>query len=155
MEESETVVNTAARLWHVVALTVQVSPVLKDFLGCMLARDTKQRLTSADLLEHPFLLQADSPGCLVPLVHQHRKRMSLCWAPENLGNTWMLTWCWSQFLLVSAAWISSGASCSPGSGDRTAVVTTERWSHNTERTLTWSFVYESKSRKWPQNLHRC
>ncbi|XP_056873532.1 serine/threonine-protein kinase PAK 6-like isoform X1 [Takifugu flavidus] len=56
----------------------RVSPVLKDFLGCMLTRDTKQRLTSADLLEHPFLLQADSPGCLMPLVQKHCKRMSLC-----------------------------------------------------------------------------
>lgn len=57
---------------------VQVSPVLKDFLGCMLTRDTKQRSSAADLLEHPFLLQAGSPRCLVPLVEQHRKRMSLC-----------------------------------------------------------------------------
>ncbi|XP_074541636.1 serine/threonine-protein kinase PAK 6b [Halichoeres trimaculatus] len=56
----------------------KVSPVLKDFLGCMLTRDTLQRSTAADLLEHPFLLQADSPRCLVPLVEQHRKRMSLC-----------------------------------------------------------------------------
>uniref|UniRef100_A0A671TW61 non-specific serine/threonine protein kinase n=1 Tax=Sparus aurata TaxID=8175 RepID=A0A671TW61_SPAAU len=56
----------------------RVSPVLKDFLGCMLTRDTKQRSSAADLLEHPFLLQAGSPRCLVPLVEQHRKRMSLC-----------------------------------------------------------------------------
>ncbi|KAM8725296.1 serine/threonine-protein kinase PAK 6-like isoform 2-T2 [Acanthopagrus schlegelii] len=56
----------------------RVSPVLKDFLGCMLTRDTKQRSSASDLLEHPFLLQAGSPRCLVPLVEQHRKRMSLC-----------------------------------------------------------------------------
>ncbi|XP_062292807.1 serine/threonine-protein kinase PAK 6-like isoform X2 [Scomber scombrus] len=56
----------------------RVSPVLKDFLGCMLTRDTQQRCSAADLLQHPFLLQADSPRCLVPLVEQHRKRMSLC-----------------------------------------------------------------------------
>ncbi|XP_067428830.1 serine/threonine-protein kinase PAK 6b isoform X1 [Thunnus thynnus] len=56
----------------------RVSPVLKDFLGCMLTRDTQQRCSAADLLEHPFLLQADSPRCLVPLVEQYRKRMSLC-----------------------------------------------------------------------------
>ncbi|XP_070704878.1 serine/threonine-protein kinase PAK 6-like [Pempheris klunzingeri] len=55
----------------------KVSPVLKDFLGCMLTRDTQQRSSAAELLEHPFLLQADSPRCLVPLVEQHRKRMSL------------------------------------------------------------------------------
>ncbi|XP_040920672.1 serine/threonine-protein kinase PAK 6-like isoform X2 [Toxotes jaculatrix] len=56
----------------------KVSPVLKDFLGCMLTRDTLQRSSAGDLLEHPFLLQAGSPCCLVPLVEQHRKRMSLC-----------------------------------------------------------------------------
>ncbi|XP_051816750.1 serine/threonine-protein kinase PAK 6-like [Acanthochromis polyacanthus] len=56
----------------------RVSPVLKDFLGCMLTRDTLQRSSAADLLEHPFLLQAGTPRCLVPLVEQHRKRMSLC-----------------------------------------------------------------------------
>ncbi|XP_070781741.1 serine/threonine-protein kinase PAK 6b [Enoplosus armatus] len=56
----------------------RVSPVLKDFLSCMLTRDTQQRSSATDLLEHPFLLQAGSPRCLVPLVEQHRKRMSLC-----------------------------------------------------------------------------
>ncbi|XP_039874345.1 serine/threonine-protein kinase PAK 6-like isoform X3 [Simochromis diagramma] len=56
----------------------RVSPVLKDFLGCMLTRDTLQRSSGADLLEHPFMLQAGSPRCLVPLVEQYRKRMSLC-----------------------------------------------------------------------------
>lgn len=60
------------------SLCVQVSPVLKDFLGCMLCRDTRQRYSAPRLLEHPFLLQAGSPRCLVPLVEQHRKRMSLC-----------------------------------------------------------------------------
>lgn len=56
----------------------RVSPVLKDFLGCMLTRDTLQRSSATDLLEHPFMLQAGSTRCLVPLVEQHRKRMSLC-----------------------------------------------------------------------------
>ncbi|KAM9339059.1 serine/threonine-protein kinase PAK 6b [Symphorus nematophorus] len=56
----------------------RVSPVLKDFLGCMLTRDTQRRSSAANLLEHPFLLQAGMPCCLVPLVEQHRKRMSLC-----------------------------------------------------------------------------
>ncbi|XP_034383096.1 serine/threonine-protein kinase PAK 6-like isoform X3 [Cyclopterus lumpus] len=56
----------------------RVSPVLKDFLGCMLTRDTQQRSGAAELLEHLFLLQAGPPRCLVPLVEQHRKRMSLC-----------------------------------------------------------------------------
>ncbi|XP_013879358.1 serine/threonine-protein kinase PAK 6b isoform X2 [Austrofundulus limnaeus] len=56
----------------------RVSPVLKDFLNCMLTRDTQQRSCASDLLEHPFLLQAGPPRCLVPLVEQYRKRMSLC-----------------------------------------------------------------------------
>ncbi|KAK5622765.1 hypothetical protein CRENBAI_025124 [Crenichthys baileyi] len=56
----------------------RVSPVLKDFLDCMLTRNTLQRSTASDMLEHPFLLQASSPRCLVPLVEQHRKRMSFC-----------------------------------------------------------------------------
>lgn len=45
----------------------------------MLTRDTQQRSSASDLLEHPFLLQAGPPRCLVPLVEQYRKRMSLCW----------------------------------------------------------------------------
>ncbi|CAL8315310.1 unnamed protein product [Lota lota] len=56
----------------------KMSPALKDFLGCMLTRDTTQRASSAQLLTHPFLLQASSPRCLVPLVEQYRKRMSFC-----------------------------------------------------------------------------
>ncbi|XP_028252639.1 serine/threonine-protein kinase PAK 6b isoform X2 [Parambassis ranga] len=55
-----------------------IKNVQKDFLGCMLTRDTLQRSSATDLLEHPFLLQASSPRCMVPLVEQHRKRMSLC-----------------------------------------------------------------------------
>ncbi|KAF7647912.1 hypothetical protein LDENG_00164610, partial [Lucifuga dentata] len=56
----------------------RISPVLKDFLGCMLTRNMRQRSSAAHLLEHPFLLQAGPPQCLVQLVEQHRKRMSLC-----------------------------------------------------------------------------
>uniref|UniRef100_A0A667ZMI5 non-specific serine/threonine protein kinase n=1 Tax=Myripristis murdjan TaxID=586833 RepID=A0A667ZMI5_9TELE len=56
----------------------QVSPVLKDFLGSMLTRDVQQRSSAAALLQHPFLLQAGPPQCLVPLVEQYRKRMSRC-----------------------------------------------------------------------------
>ncbi|KAJ3606546.1 hypothetical protein NHX12_026067 [Muraenolepis orangiensis] len=58
----------------------KISPILKDFLDCMLTRDTVQRASAAQLLRHPFLLQASSPRCLVPLVEQYRKRMSLCLA---------------------------------------------------------------------------
>ncbi|XP_056150845.1 serine/threonine-protein kinase PAK 6-like [Lampris incognitus] len=58
--------------------TQRISPVLKDFLGCMLTRDTKQRASASSLLEHPFFLQAGTPQCLVPLVEQYRKRMSRC-----------------------------------------------------------------------------
>ncbi|XP_036066397.1 serine/threonine-protein kinase PAK 6 isoform X1 [Oryzias melastigma] len=56
----------------------KVSPVLKDFLDCMLTRDTLKRSSANDLLEHPFLLQSGPPRVLVPLVEQCRKRMSLC-----------------------------------------------------------------------------
>ncbi|XP_046877575.1 serine/threonine-protein kinase PAK 6-like isoform X1 [Hypomesus transpacificus] len=56
--------------------TQKISPVLKDFLNCMLTRDPKERASASDLLEHPFLLQSGSPRCLVPLVEQYRKRMS-------------------------------------------------------------------------------
>ncbi|KAM3861164.1 serine/threonine-protein kinase PAK 6-like [Diretmus argenteus] len=79
---SDTPVAAMKRLRDEPAPTVKniqkVSPVLKDFLGCMLTRDTQQRSSAADLLEHPFLLQASSPHCLVPLVEQYRKRMSRC-----------------------------------------------------------------------------
>ncbi|KAK0136027.1 Serine/threonine-protein kinase PAK 6 [Merluccius polli] len=62
----------------------KISPALMDFLGCMLTRETTQRASAAQLLHHPFLLQASSPRCLVPLVEQYRKRMSLCSA-NRLG----------------------------------------------------------------------
>ncbi|KAG7461239.1 hypothetical protein MATL_G00207940 [Megalops atlanticus] len=58
--------------------THKISPVLKDFLDRMLTRDPLERATAPGLLEHPFLLQAGSPRCLVPLVEQYRKRMSRC-----------------------------------------------------------------------------
>uniref|UniRef100_UPI0037E7436E serine/threonine-protein kinase PAK 6b isoform X1 n=2 Tax=Semicossyphus pulcher TaxID=241346 RepID=UPI0037E7436E len=79
---SDTPINAMKKLRDEAAPSVKniqrVSPVLKDFLDCMLTRDTLQRSSAAALLEHPFLLQAGSPRCLVPLVEQHRKRMSLC-----------------------------------------------------------------------------
>ncbi|XP_026107019.1 serine/threonine-protein kinase PAK 6-like [Carassius auratus] len=79
---SETPVAAMKRLRDEPAPTVrnlhQVSPVLKDFLKRMLTRDPLERASATDLLEHPFLLQASSPQCLVPLVEQYRKRMSRC-----------------------------------------------------------------------------
>ncbi|XP_056624793.1 serine/threonine-protein kinase PAK 6 [Triplophysa dalaica] len=79
---SETPVAAMKRLRDELAPTVrnlhQVSPVLKDFLDRMLTRDPMERASATDLLEHPFLLQASSPQCLVPLVEQYRKRMSRC-----------------------------------------------------------------------------
>uniref|UniRef100_A0A8D0D588 non-specific serine/threonine protein kinase n=1 Tax=Sander lucioperca TaxID=283035 RepID=A0A8D0D588_SANLU len=55
----------------------RVSPVLKDFLDCMLTRDPQQRSTASDLLQHPFLLQAGLPRCLAPLVETYRQRTPL------------------------------------------------------------------------------
>lgn len=79
---SETPVAAMKRLRDEPAPTVrnvsQISPVLKDFLDRMLTRDPLERASATDLLEHPFLLQSDSPQCLVPLVEQYRKRMSRC-----------------------------------------------------------------------------
>ncbi|XP_077094361.1 serine/threonine-protein kinase PAK 6 [Siphateles boraxobius] len=79
---SETPVAAMKRLRDERAPTVrnahQVSPMLKDFLDRMLTRDPLERASATDLLEHPFLLQASSPQCLVPLVEQYRKRMSRC-----------------------------------------------------------------------------
>ncbi|XP_059355262.1 serine/threonine-protein kinase PAK 6-like [Carassius carassius] len=56
----------------------KISPVLRDFLDSMLTRDPLERASAGDLLQHPFMLQATSPRCLVPLVEQHRKHMSHC-----------------------------------------------------------------------------
>ncbi|KAG9344847.1 hypothetical protein JZ751_010536 [Albula glossodonta] len=56
----------------------EISPMLKDFLECMLTRDPLGRASAAELLEHPFLLQAGSARCLMPLVERHRKRVSRC-----------------------------------------------------------------------------
>ncbi|XP_026109140.1 serine/threonine-protein kinase PAK 6-like isoform X2 [Carassius auratus] len=79
---SETPVAAMKRLRDEPAPTVrnlhQVSPVLKDFLKRMLTRDPLERASATELLEHPFLLQASSPQCLLPLVEQYRKRMSRC-----------------------------------------------------------------------------
>ncbi|TRY92463.1 hypothetical protein DNTS_028171 [Danionella cerebrum] len=79
---SETPVAAMKRLRDEPSPTVrnlhQVSPMLKDFLERMLTRDPMERASATDLLEHPFLLQATSPQCLVPLVEQYRKRMSRC-----------------------------------------------------------------------------
>ncbi|XP_041950385.1 serine/threonine-protein kinase PAK 6b isoform X1 [Alosa sapidissima] len=79
---SETPVTAMKKLRDEPAPTVKnthkVSPVLRDFLGSMLTRDPKERASAADLLQHPFLLQSGTPRCLVPLVEQFRKRMSLC-----------------------------------------------------------------------------
>ncbi|XP_060908803.1 serine/threonine-protein kinase PAK 6-like [Labrus mixtus] len=79
---SDTPINAMKKLRDEVAPSVKnihrVSPVLKDFMDCMLTRDTQQRSSATDLLEHLFLLQAGTPRCLVPLVEQNRKRMSLC-----------------------------------------------------------------------------
>lgn len=58
--------------------TSKISPVLRDFLDSMLTRDPVQRASAGDLLQHLFMLQCSSPRCLVPLVEQHRKRMSRC-----------------------------------------------------------------------------
>lgn len=71
--------------YFVPSVRPQVSPVLKDFLDRMLTRDPLERASATDLLEHPFLLQASSPQCLVPLVEQYRKRMSRCWSPGFSG----------------------------------------------------------------------
>ncbi|XP_072425490.1 serine/threonine-protein kinase PAK 4-like [Chiloscyllium punctatum] len=46
----------------------KVSPILRDFISCMLVHDVTERATSIKLLEHPFLLQAGSPDCLIALI---------------------------------------------------------------------------------------
>ncbi|XP_069493621.1 serine/threonine-protein kinase PAK 6 [Ambystoma mexicanum] len=56
----------------------KASPVLRDFLERMLIRESAQRATAQELLDHPFLLQAGLPECLVPLIQQYRKRNSTC-----------------------------------------------------------------------------
>ncbi|XP_009991848.1 PREDICTED: serine/threonine-protein kinase PAK 6 isoform X2 [Chaetura pelagica] len=58
--------------------TTETSPVLRDFLERMLTRDPVERATAQELLDHPFLLQAGLPECLVPLIQQYRKRTSTC-----------------------------------------------------------------------------
>ncbi|KAI4499249.1 hypothetical protein M0802_005509 [Mischocyttarus mexicanus] len=50
----------------------KVSPRLQGFLERMLVRDPAQRATAAELLQHPFLRQAQSPGILIPLMRGAR-----------------------------------------------------------------------------------
>jgi hypothetical protein len=45
------------------------SPRLQGFLEKMLVRDPTQRATAAELLEHPFIRQATSNICLLPLIN--------------------------------------------------------------------------------------
>ncbi|XP_026115554.1 serine/threonine-protein kinase PAK 6b [Carassius auratus] len=79
---SETPIAAMKRLRDEPAPTARninrISPVLRDFLDSMLTRDPLKRASAGDLLQHPFMLQATSPRCLVPLVEQYRKRMSRC-----------------------------------------------------------------------------
>jgi len=53
-------------------LYFQVSPRLQGFLERMLVRDPAQRATAAELLQHPFLRQAQSPSILIPLMRGAR-----------------------------------------------------------------------------------
>ncbi|KAF4099961.1 serine/threonine-protein kinase PAK 6b [Onychostoma macrolepis] len=79
---SETPIAAMKRLRDEPAPTARnisrISPVLRDFLDSMLTCDPLKRASAGDLLQHPFMLQATSPRCLVPLVEQYRKRMSRC-----------------------------------------------------------------------------
>ena len=50
--------------------THRVSARLQGFLDCMLVRDPQQRASAAELLEHPFLRNANSVDCLSTLLKQ-------------------------------------------------------------------------------------
>lgn len=50
----------------------KVSARLQGFLERMLVRDASQRATAFELLQHPFLQNADKPNCLVPLMRNFR-----------------------------------------------------------------------------------
>ncbi|KAH3844418.1 serine/threonine-protein kinase PAK 4-like isoform X3 [Dreissena polymorpha] len=50
----------------------KVSPRLQGFLDRMLVRDASQRATAFELLQHPFLRNADKPNCLVSLMRNFR-----------------------------------------------------------------------------------
>ncbi|XP_034947302.1 serine/threonine-protein kinase PAK mbt [Chelonus insularis] len=50
----------------------KVSPRLQGFLERMLVRDPAQRATAPELLQHPFLRQAQSPSILIPLMRGAR-----------------------------------------------------------------------------------
>ncbi|XP_031847110.1 serine/threonine-protein kinase PAK mbt [Nomia melanderi] len=50
----------------------KVSPRLQGFLERMLVRDPAQRATATELLQHPFLRQAQSPSILIPLMRGSR-----------------------------------------------------------------------------------
>ncbi|XP_035681827.1 serine/threonine-protein kinase PAK 4-like isoform X2 [Branchiostoma floridae] len=52
--------------------THKVSSRLQGFLEKMLMRDPSQRASAIDLLEHPFLLHASNPSCIVPLMRSFR-----------------------------------------------------------------------------------
>ena len=56
----------------VAIVIVKVSPRLQGFLERMLVRDPAQRATATELLQHPFLRQAQSPSILIPLMRGSR-----------------------------------------------------------------------------------
>jgi len=52
----------------------QVSPRLQGFLDKMLVRDSAQRATAYELMQHPFLSQAVSYDCLIPLMRTYAEK---------------------------------------------------------------------------------
>jgi len=52
--------------------THRVSRVLQGFIERMLVRDPAQRATAFELLQHPFLREAQPYNCLVPLMRSFR-----------------------------------------------------------------------------------
>jgi len=61
-------------LESVVVLFCQVSPRLQGFLDRMLVRDSTQRATAFELLQHPFLRQAGPYECLIPLMRTYAEK---------------------------------------------------------------------------------
>ncbi|CAE1251396.1 Serine/threonine-protein kinase shk2,Serine/threonine-protein kinase ste20,Serine/threonine-protein kinase 3,Serine/threonine-protein kinase 4,Serine/threonine-protein kinase pakC,Serine/threonine-protein kinase CLA4,Serine/threonine-protein kinase dst1,Serine/threonine-protein kinase 4 homolog A,Serine/threonine-protein kinase PAK 6,Serine/threonine-protein kinase PAK 2,Serine/threonine-protein kinase STE20,Serine/threonine-protein kinase MST20 [Pyricularia oryzae 70-15],Serine/threonine-protein kinase TA len=50
----------------------KITPRLQGFIEKMLVRDPSSRATAYELLQHPFIQQADHPSCLIPLIRNLR-----------------------------------------------------------------------------------
>lgn len=64
----------------------RISPYLDNFLSRMLIKDPSQRATARELLQHPFLQQAQAPSSLQPLLVRASTAAAMGTSTNNNNN---------------------------------------------------------------------